>query len=396
MAQAVTGRRTVARWGPSGDGGSGAAPLAGDRFVDAGDAQGMTSRKITVFSKYFGYAVGGAEQSTLEILREAERRGAAIEVVRVDNVSDFRAGRLPMPLPGHWRVRSLSLRGESRRFKYVNYYRNRGGIARYFAALEDAGELVSYGLLAPAALNAYHGPTTYIVRDELGLGLDVNYYRGARRVARALYAASEAPLRVMWRRELHRAAGEAGRVIANSRFMARRVAQVLGRADAEVVYPYVDGEALRRRWAAVRDGAGDNEPRGVVAVGDNVFKGGDIVRGLAARCPELHFHLFDRGYERPVTSGNLTLHPWTTDPVGMYRLAEVVLVPSRWEEAYSRVAREAALLGIPVLASDVGGIPEALEDVGPGHRHALVEDLDDWSEWVDKLRSLVPGPRRAG
>ena len=43
-------------------------------------------------------------------------------------------------------------------------------------------------------------------------------------------------------------------------------------------------------------------------------------------------------------------------------LATAVIVPSRWEEAFGMVALEAALLGRPVVASRVGGLPEVVLD----------------------------------
>ena len=43
---------------------------------------------------------------------------------------------------------------------------------------------------------------------------------------------------------------------------------------------------------------------------------------------------------------------------------DLVLVPSRWEEPFGRVAAEAASVGLPVLVSDKGGLPETVRSVG--------------------------------
>lgn len=43
----------------------------------------------------------------------------------------------------------------------------------------------------------------------------------------------------------------------------------------------------------------------------------------------------------------------------------VLIVPSLWQEAWGLVATEAQIRGIPVIASDVGGLPEAKRYVPP-------------------------------
>jgi len=60
-----------------------------------------------------------------------------------------------------------------------------------------------------------------------------------------------------------------------------------------------------------------------------------------------------------------------------------VLMPSVWEESWGRVVSEAQVSGIPALASNTGGLPEA---VGPGGM--LVDRQADLSDWLHALSQL--------
>lgn len=77
----------------------------------------------------------------------------------------------------------------------------------------------------------------------------------------------------------------------------------------------------------------------------------------------------------------------TPDPFPLYGAADLVVVPSVWPEPFPLVVLEAMAAGIPVIASRIGGIPEALEPtfsrhlVHPGRPEALaakVRELIDW------------------
>jgi glycosyltransferase involved in cell wall biosynthesis len=50
------------------------------------------------------------------------------------------------------------------------------------------------------------------------------------------------------------------------------------------------------------------------------------------------------------------------DPASFYEQIDVLFVPSLWNEAFGRTAIEALAYGIPVIASNRGGIPEAIQD----------------------------------
>jgi len=61
---------------------------------------------------------------------------------------------------------------------------------------------------------------------------------------------------------------------------------------------------------------------------------------------------------------NLNRMANTTDPRDYYRVSRALLMPSLWSEPFGRVAAEALANGIPVLASDRGGLPQTLGGAG--------------------------------
>jgi glycosyltransferase involved in cell wall biosynthesis len=86
----------------------------------------------------------------------------------------------------------------------------------------------------------------------------------------------------------------------------------------------------------------------------------------------------------------------TADPRAFYREARVVLVPSLVQEAFGRVAAEAMMNGLPVLASRRGGLPEAMGGAGflfdVPERYTPEADLTPTAEevapWVETLVRL--------
>lgn len=53
---------------------------------------------------------------------------------------------------------------------------------------------------------------------------------------------------------------------------------------------------------------------------------------------------------------------WANDVAPFYQAADIVLVPSRWQEPFGLIGAEAFAHGKPVVAFDVGGISEWLKD----------------------------------
>ena len=71
--------------------------------------------------------------------------------------------------------------------------------------------------------------------------------------------------------------------------------------------------------------------------------------------------------------------------------SNVVVVPSRWEEAFGLVALEAAQMARPVVATRVGGLPEVVLHQETG----LVVDKEDAAALADSIVFLLERPERA-
>jgi glycosyltransferase involved in cell wall biosynthesis len=70
---------------------------------------------------------------------------------------------------------------------------------------------------------------------------------------------------------------------------------------------------------------------------------------------------------------------------GSYSAADVLVLPSR-TETYGMVVAEALARGVPVIAADVGGVPEALGHGADGVRPGLLVPPDDPAALGDALR----------
>ncbi len=104
----------------------------------------------------------------------------------------------------------------------------------------------------------------------------------------------------------------------------------------------------------------------VTLVNPSGVKGLPILLGLADTMPELRFAAVpswgttaeDLAAMR--ARPNITLLERADDITDILRQTRVTLVPSLWAEARSRVVLESISRGVPVLASDVGGLREAM------------------------------------
>ncbi|MCG5527922.1 glycosyltransferase [Halorhodospira sp. 9621] len=119
------------------------------------------------------------------------------------------------------------------------------------------------------------------------------------------------------------------------------------------------------------------------------YKGLDIVLALARARPDVSFLFIVNSMRKSLDiSGfhNIRVIAPVEDMRKVYGRARVVLAPSK-EETWGRIATEAHVNGIPLLASNAGGLPEA---VGPGG--ICLPFKAPTAEWVRAFSRLWDDP----
>jgi len=101
----------------------------------------------------------------------------------------------------------------------------------------------------------------------------------------------------------------------------------------------------------------------------------EAIRLVAAKRPDACFVIAGQGDDHTASADNVRLlgalpHD---DTLALYELADVVVHPAVWPEPFSRVLLEAAAAGKAIVATRVGGTPEAVAD---GVTGLLVEPRD--------------------
>lgn len=193
-------------------------------------------------------------------------------------------------------------------------------------------------------------------------------------------------------------------VVAVSEYVAE-YARKWGQLEAV----YVPISLLERREFPC---SGRLENRFVTMVNPCGVKGISILLGLAEQMPEIQFAAVPTWGTTAADiialrrHTNITILPPVDEIHEVFEQTRVAMVPSLWAEARSRIILEAMVRGIPVMASDVGGLREAMLGVDyllpvkpvARYRHATDElmvpvaeippqDNGPWREALERLLS---------
>lgn len=167
--------------------------------------------------------------------------------------------------------------------------------------------------------------------------------------------------------------------IANSNFCAQRWHALAG-INCCVATPLIDPDRYQVN--------GLDDANKVLFVNPVAIKGVERVIALVQACEDIIFLILESWqletrqrthYQQQLA--HCSNAKWQTPMLDMrpvYAQTRVLLMPSVWEEAFGRTVVEAQLNGIPALASQRGGLPEAV-GLG-GLTLPLDADLDTWKQ----------------
>ncbi len=224
-----------------------------------------------------------------------------------------------------------------------------------------------------------------------------------------LYAHNEL-FRTYARSEVNRLLAPADAIICVSKDSADRTRSILGPRNRDKVFTVGNAVDTARFTPAVRPPRTSGEPMRVMFAGRVVRqKGADTLLRAAAAFDAHEIEVvvvgsagFDptaplTAYERELralaaqAAPSVTFSPFVDRATlpDLLRTADVLCVPSRWTEASGLTVGEGLATGIPVIASRLGGIPEAL---GPG---GLLVPSDDVKALEAALRRLLDEPQTA-
>jgi glycosyltransferase involved in cell wall biosynthesis len=177
------------------------------------------------------------------------------------------------------------------------------------------------------------------------------------------------------------------RIVSVSNFIAGGLRNKLG-LGSSVIYPPI------RLGDCVAHG---RTPRHITFINPVPVKGVSVVLQTAKLLPQREFVFVEawqssRNHRRYLRAElaklpNVTFQRRCLTPADIYRSTALLLVPSQWPEAFGRVIVEASVNGIPVIASRVGGIPEAIGESG-----ILLERSAPASHWAQAIEEVMSEP----
>lgn len=126
-------------------------------------------------------------------------------------------------------------------------------------------------------------------------------------------------------------------------------------------------------------------------------KGADFILSLAEKLPQQKFICVEGWYKNndfySKLRKNMEYLPPQKDMIDIWKKTKILLVPSIVPEAFGRVIVEAHMYGIPVIAHNIGGISEAMNEssvlMNSMHTHDWINSIEKFSDLAYYKKSRI-------
>lgn len=178
-------------------------------------------------------------------------------------------------------------------------------------------------------------------------------------------------------------------LLSNSQFIQTKV-KLENKLDSHLLYPAIDA----RRYLRDKPADKNKELFTVLFVNPVPVKGLEVFLRIAEELKEVHFLTLEGWspisqtlFDKFQSMGNVSYLPKTWNMKHIYEKVDLLIAPSQWEEAFGRVIVEAHASGVPTLASDIGGLPEASGEAG-----FITYDFRNPKAWVEEIKKIKNNP----
>jgi len=337
-------------------------------------------KKIIGFSSYLNVIAGGAELSTLQILNKKFNQGHQIEIVSFQRPSKEKIKWRFLKFHKEWVLSLINIRFTSNIFQYFEYLLNRKKVIKFFELNDKKNRLITYGKYAPAAIQNFPGKSEIYFRCEDDFGINRNYHYGFKRIIKSIIIMIEYPALIIYKKDL-KIALKKSKAFCNSKFMQQKLFNLYG-VNSEIKYPSVNRNKLLREYH--KENLIERK-KGIVFIDGDVAKGSNIALKVAKNVDSELFYFFSKKIKKKIRKGNVVYLPWSNSAGKVFSFAKLVIVPSIWEEAFGRVSKESKILGIPVLVSNIGGLPESVDY----DNNSIVKNFQDANSWIKRIKEII-------
>lgn len=332
------------------------------------------NKKILFFSPVLTHFPGGAERSTYHIINKyLSTNNYSIYLLGFNKINKSMLSNF-LDNIDNINFKIINVPQYFKHLHYLNYLLVNFFIHEYF------DEIHCYSIYAPKLIDVSCNKFVFYIRSETDIGIRNNYHTGFKRFLKYILYYLEYPFWLYHHKKLNELISKSD-IIVNSKYMYDQT-KIKFNKESTIIYPFIDEIKLRSRF---------NNPeiakinKGIILIGDTENKGINTVITLSKIFKNEQFYIFSKNINKDIHDENIVYKPWMIDSSDVFQYAKLVLVPSIWYEAYGRVSREAFLLKIPVLVSNIGGLPESVDY----EKKYIVENYKDIKAWVRAIENII-------